>query len=357
MKAFIKISPTPGLTMSLLVVFCLFFMNATVLGERTTSDMKGGNLECPPNCEKWYITLDDYGYSDWLMYTPTGVPQHEMMSGEWAAAIYYSGIPTAGSKSMWLTPQFICPNWTTNSNFNVVNGLVGGGSVGTSTISNAQVRIKIDYQLLCGQVAMGLKPGMIPPYIPSDTCFMIVTYTITNLSLSETLDSVYFYQFLHGHPADEYGNVVLGQYDSIIDPVLMYQSFFYDITMWAPSHWGEFVEYIGFHAERKPSDFDVWTYPDHSGRPPTGLHNRVENRSLQNDDDHGPDQVAGAMEWNLGTIPPEGSDSVTVILSVATGPIARKVPSLTGWGILVLVLLLIVATIIVVRQKRKAALN
>jgi hypothetical protein len=50
--------------------------------------------------------FDAAGYSDWMYWGNNGVrhtyyPTHEMLWGEWAAAIYYDVI--AGQKAMWLT--------------------------------------------------------------------------------------------------------------------------------------------------------------------------------------------------------------------------------------------------------------
>jgi hypothetical protein len=60
------------------------------------------------------VYLDAAGYSDeidWGLsdYHPYG--SHELLSGEWGAAIYYDGISTSPN-AMWLSDQFIFPTWT-----------------------------------------------------------------------------------------------------------------------------------------------------------------------------------------------------------------------------------------------------
>lgn len=65
------------------------------------------------------VYLDTAGYSDDFYYNRTDLHSygtHEMLSGEWAAAIYYDGI-AAEPNAMWLTNRFVDPDWTTNSDF------------------------------------------------------------------------------------------------------------------------------------------------------------------------------------------------------------------------------------------------
>lgn len=87
---------------------------------------QGGSGQTAPY---FYATLDAAGYSDWIWYGASPIHDHdyhEVLSGEWAAAIYYDGIstdltadPNDGDRrqAMWLTKHFDYPNWPTNSNF------------------------------------------------------------------------------------------------------------------------------------------------------------------------------------------------------------------------------------------------
>jgi hypothetical protein len=50
-----------------------------------------------------YSDVIEYGYSLEHPYT-----YHELLSGEWAAAIYYDGIEDA-PQAMWLTDKFLFP--------------------------------------------------------------------------------------------------------------------------------------------------------------------------------------------------------------------------------------------------------
>lgn len=78
----------------------------------------------------FHATNDAAGYSDWIWYGPTDIHEHayhEVLSGEWGAAIYYDGIDTPVTadpndaanrkQAMWLTKEFSYPNWYTNSDF------------------------------------------------------------------------------------------------------------------------------------------------------------------------------------------------------------------------------------------------
>jgi hypothetical protein len=102
----------------------------------------------------WNITLSDYGYSDFLVYSSEDFPPdylHEMISGEWAAAIGYDGIPLAPpQKAMWLEPHFFYPEWISNSNFAVTEPIsfpadldFDGLPEVNSTIQNADGRVRI----------------------------------------------------------------------------------------------------------------------------------------------------------------------------------------------------------------------
>ena len=69
----------------------------------------------------WFGDFDAAGYSDWWWWGQSNrhpYGSHEMLSGEWGAAIYYDGITTE-PKAMWLTNYFQYPDWTTNSTFTV----------------------------------------------------------------------------------------------------------------------------------------------------------------------------------------------------------------------------------------------
>jgi hypothetical protein len=303
---------------------------------------RGLDLWCPGECPLWYINLNDYGYSDWLIYWHhVGVYPHEMLSGEWAAAIRYEGIDT-WPNAMWLTPYFICPDWITNSNFLVSTPIQylfpPEESEVESSIHNDQVRIRIHSKMYCSKTAMGITPGPGGTAVESDSCFMVQNYWIVNKT-ANPINDVMFYQFLHGHPGDRYDPVVFGVYDSdfysIVDPEFpASEDYHYDITQWCDRAFLgiDYTEYIGFGGIEEPTAYDLWHYrnpnPDNTGpygcdggRPPDGLHVRVENDALAGTISYGPDQTAGAEKWYLGSIPAFDSVLVSVLLSVASDPV------------------------------------
>ncbi len=309
-------------------------------------------------CEEWEITLDSGGYSDvWHLKPVDGWHcvdgQHEVLSGEWAAAIYYDGIPNSGADptappgtAVWLTPSFLGPTWTTNSSFaevshtawdNQKNPASPGpwSDTGQSVITNGEVTIQIDYEIAdLGSVfasPLGMKPGPeTGQFALSSRYVLLQTYTITNVS-ARSLSNVEFYQMLHGHPGNEFGAVVNTVYDSApypdpllaaynpFDPVHTLGSFRYDITQWnnmaAPGASANWVDWISFSSTEEPTAVgnnffvgQVDLKPPHPG-----AHWDVEARALNGLTAlYG--EVAGVEMWTLGTLNPDDSVSVTVVL-------------------------------------------
>ena len=367
MKTFTNRSRTAATVIILLFIVGLlgpeliwFDENEAFAGRRAP---RGQMLECPGSCPAWEIYLDDYGYSDYLGYSHHGVPLHEMLSGEWAAAIKYVEIES-WPQAMWLTHQFICPDWSTNSNFTVITpmGPTGVPNQVSSVIQNPEVQIRIVATMYCSQTAMGITPDPnTGDFVESDSCFMVQDYIIRNITYSD-IDSLYFCQFLHGHPGDNYGPVVMGVYDSdfypIVDPEFPNsQNYHYDITQWSDTTWDgvEYREYVGFGAVNQPTTYDNWYYrsPDcGGGRPADGLHVRQEDNNLQNVSSWGPDQTAGAEEWYWETLPSGDSVIVSVLLSVAAVRTGEG-PSLTQWGLIILLVILAgIATWVVLKKRR-----
>ncbi len=344
------------------------------------------------DCPYWRIWITDYGYSDVMLakkwrywrYWPWYWWWHweEMLSGEWAAAIYYDQVqtppiqqgPNAGTpQKMWLEPNFVYPNWTTNSGFWVVIPITSDQSGpcpppyldhSYSMISNGQVDIEIECWVHCERTAMGrcgLWPWQWRSYVWSDPCILQQFYTITNISTGD-LTNMEFVQFLHGHPGDHdaYGNLAgwLGNWE-VYDPTLYWPPpvdnfgmYHYDITQWGRKYrhvwpwpyyywwyWG--YEYIGMHSQvapssqRSPTPWGLGDYVGHApGKPARpGVHWDVEENNLN------PQglaacqlypggvfpifgsEVAGAMEWYLtSNLGPGISVQHDVLLTIANRP-------------------------------------
>ena len=341
----------------------------------------------------WRMQLTSFGYSDifwehkphWLRYWPYTYAWFwdEVLSGEWVAAVYYDEIPSPAIDSgpnagapqvMWLEPNFIYPNWTTNSNFWVVTPITTWNrgelplpymDTGFSSISNGQVQIDIDYLVHDDWTAMGRCGTWFWPwrnYVWSDRYILQQIYTIKNIADS-TLNDLEFFQFLHGHPGTHEMFGWWGDWE-VYDPVQhtwpafdTWGNYHYDITQWGRKYlytwpwpylygwwWG--YDYVGFHSQTAPSAGRSpwpWGLGDYSGHAPgkpaaPGVHWDVERDNLDPvpPQPSGPGtpcvlypttypiygrQVAGAETWLLAPeLAPADSVVHDVLLSIANRP-------------------------------------
>jgi hypothetical protein len=137
------------------------------------------------------------------------------------------------------------------------------------------------------------------------------------------LTGVRFYQFLHGHPANDERPTVTAAYDSTLYAGPL-SSFRYDVTQRSlnsgtvdgTSTGCLFDDVIGMATEVAPGDFGLGHYRGHVDRPATGLHVDVENDTLGNQTTFGPDEVAGALRIDVASIAPNATATVRVLLAV-----------------------------------------
>ena len=293
----------------------------------------------------WQILVTDAGYSDYLGDLTQTFQGREYLSGEWGAAVGYrkggSAVPPT-----WLEPNFIFPDWQTNSSFSVVTPMALTGTnayglpVATSVIANSDISISQRLEIVDTVVGtpMGTSPasaGGAGSFISSNRYVLLQSYSVTNLSLDTALSDLQFFQLLHGF------NSQAGAYDnrSYAGPLAEYR---YDVTQRGQddvSGTGQF-DYIGFHSKVAPSAFEIGRYgvegvDDHvSGKPSEGVHLSVENNwqggyaALNGTDAFSPANrwVAGAQRWDLGTLAPGQSASIDVALSIRTGWIVNPGP-------------------------------
>lgn len=316
--------------------------------------------------------LDAAGYSDkfwWGLSPRHPYSEHEMLCGEWGAAIYYDGIAT-GEEAMWLTDKFLYPDWDTYCDFTIeadpaawddpnppaTGNPVVGNDTGTSTIENPEVSVRIDYEMVdLGEqgpgspMAFGSLVGA-DAFVYSDRYVLLQTYTITNNTQGD-LANLEFYQMLHGHPANEGNAVVYSVYDDTPheDPLAEYVpynevhceegsmsagNFRYDITQWNnsddPAASQGHRDWIGFSSTVPPDFIENGYYEGHdAGKPPrdpdpdlTGTHWNIEDRNL-NGKTYSFGEAAGAMGWNLGTLAPDDSVKLTLAIMFGSGPIQK----------------------------------
>lgn len=90
-----------------------------------TSKCFAGYSEFQINCPYWEIRFDRAGYVD-LTFWYDSVRhnsynsedhRHEMMTGDWAAAVWYQGIKQGSNQAQWLTNSFVAPGFETDTPF------------------------------------------------------------------------------------------------------------------------------------------------------------------------------------------------------------------------------------------------
>src|SRR5579871_7052037 len=62
----------------------------------------------------WSMYINAYGYSDFAFDQRPGFEGREYLSGEWAAAVEYQAGATRVAPD-WINPDFIFPDWTSDS--------------------------------------------------------------------------------------------------------------------------------------------------------------------------------------------------------------------------------------------------
>lgn len=290
----------------------------------------------------WNITLTDFGYSDFLLDNTPGFEGREYLSGEWGAAVGYqvSGGPNVASQ--WLEPNFLYPDWVTNSTFSVITPLstptlnADGLPVAQSVIANAHLEITQRFEMLdtvtgtpMGTTAASAGGAGTP--LPSNRYVLKHTYTVKNIS-GAPLTGVNLFQFLHGVQSER------GVYDNrtYTGPL---GSFHYDTTLAGVSAdglGGGLEDFMTFHSNVAPTALEIGHYgiegngvDNHSiGKPTDGVHRSIEANWLtapydtrQGCDGFTPQTrwVGGAQRWPLGNLATGQSVAFDVILSILTG--------------------------------------
>jgi hypothetical protein len=305
------------------IILTALYFNGSIIYAFSTFDLE---TSTPVN---FYARLDAGGYSDvikwgWSNYHPYGL--HELLSGEWGAAIYYNGISTSPN-AMWLTNQFLVPDWPTYCNFSVnsynawddSNNPIVGYDTGRSVISNSDVEITIDYEI--ADLGVGhfsplvyQEPNGYETFVRSERYVLLQTYTI---KAKVNITGLEFYQMLHAHGADDYGPVVHCSYQTTsypdalanytpYNPVHKRGNFHYDITQWnnlddplrQPHSPQMHVDWVGFSSTVEPNVYECNYYEGHSGEPTFGTHKDIEQRILDNNS-YSYGETAGAMGWFL----------------------------------------------------------
>ena len=367
-----------GIPRAVLWLWCLFFVFLLADGVWGNFDNYMLNIGLSSrfgqiSAEEPYLCtyFDAGGYSDAIYYGPStlhnGRSYHELLSGEMGAAIYYDGIdtdpidptdPNSRYQSMWLTKDFIFPDWPTNNDFvyggtctqwSNVNNPTPTYDTGRSIIYNDEVEVKIDYELVdMSQLGAAYSPmSFIDPktglstYLTSDRYCILQTYTIRNMT-DDPITNLEFYEFLHAHGADEYGPCLNSTYcdTGYTDPLSGYVpydsahcapgrntvgNFRYDLTQWNtyphpnsdPSRGTDHSDFVGISSAVEPDWIENGHFrggheEDVEFKPPEGTHINIENRQLNGEEAVYIDEVGGAMGWSLGTIDPNETAKMTI---------------------------------------------
>lgn len=316
---------------------------AATLGAPLMSSGQGALTLANPN---WNITLTDFGYSDFLLDNTPGFEGREYLSGEWGAAVAYTTGGTA-SPPRWLEPQFVFPDWATNSNFTVVSpisqtGLNADGlPIAQSIISNSQVQITLRFEMLdtVTGTPMGTKAASATgaaTFLKSNRYVMKQTATIKNIS-GASITGLQFFQLLHGLSSQR------GVFDNRAHAGAL-SEYRHDTTLAGIDPWSASIntsasgleDYIALHAINAPGAHEVGAYGIEGngvdahgiGKPSDGVHLSIENNwstapysTRQGRDFFQPAQrwVSGAQRWDLGSLAANQSASVDLLLSILTG--------------------------------------
>jgi len=284
----------------------------------------------------WAIIMTPEGYSDVAIDRRAGFVGREYLSGEWAAAIHYTG-GADPEGPIWLREVWGFPCWTSNSNFTVsqpIEAFAANGDGFTrfdSIVANGDVEITMTYEML--DAGSGIAQGEAPAsaasggHSISGRYVFRHHYSVRNVS-GETLSNVRFYQFLHG----------LNSGSSVYDDrnyggtMAEYR---FDNTQKGGSRsiqsiTGEIFEHddtVCMHAMQAPSAHECGYYgiqgiDSHElGKPGTGVHLSVEAGSLDGRDSFDPPEegwVSGAMCFDFPNLAPGASHEISLLLSIVS---------------------------------------
>ncbi len=313
-------------------------------------------------CQSWQMEFDSAGYSDCFYWGNTSFhpfSSHEMLSGEWGAAIYYNGISTT-NQAMWLTDYFLLPFFSTNSDFIFVdvnsfdnpnnslapyynfytnyNGVQTAYDTAYSKIELDDIEVRIDYEVVdlgdCNYSPVSFIDTNGVGFVQSDRYVLLKTYTIENISDSN-ITGLEFYQMLCGLSSwannSSYSSVAFTDELANYTPynsVHSVDNFQYDITQWGivghdPCH----LDYVNFSSTIEPDMIENDIFP-YNNPTTTGTYVNIMDRNLNNQTSS-TGEVAGAMGWYLPDLKPNETTSLTLAIMFGCGDIHRHPVNLT----------------------------
>lgn len=301
----------------------------------------------------WEIILTDHGYSDLLLDKRPGYEGREYLSGEWAGAVGYTRADMSVVSPTWLEPDFIFPDWTTNSNFAVAVAIndtgvnnADGFDIYGSVIQNPDLTISMTYEML--DTVTGTPTGLSPASLGgggasqnSNRYVLKQTYSITNSGDQDLVD-LNLFQFLHSLEA----TTALFDDRFYAGALSAYQ---FDITQQGTSFFGGAThdDTVAFHSSVTPTAYEVGRYgvdgvDGHDiGKPTSGVHLSVEADALSGVDSFAPTNpdkwVSGAQRFNIGSLAQTETKIFDVLVSIDTETQVIPLPAavwLFGAGLL-----------------------
>jgi hypothetical protein len=313
----------------------------------------------------WGLTYAGYSDSfDWN-YSVRHNGSHEMLSGEWAAALAWS--QGSSSQIYWLTDMFEFPDFSTgtvfeaygnpscsawnNPNNPASDSYDSAYAVIRNTSDQNNIEIRMDYELvdLGQQDANGVGGSPISfrdaigniAYVNSERWVLLCTYSVKNLSAS-TVNDVELYQMICALPTGYDGSYSSYTSDNFDDPLSQYipynsvhqtGNFRYDITQYGTGDANtQHVDFICFSSTIPPSAVENGIFCSDGGEPATGTYTNIENRNLNGNlysvfnNFYYYERVAGAMQFNLGTLAPNETKKITLAVMFGCGPVQHEPP-------------------------------
>lgn len=309
----------------------------------------------------WSIIINDFGYADVALDLRPGFFGREYLSGEWAAAVSYvrNSVPNG---PRWLNPEFLFPDWDSNSDFGVETPVASTGTsnaygfaIYRAVITNASLRIGIRSEML--DTTNGIPQGLAPRSAPngsnvvSDRYVFRQSFGITNRS-GVTLSAVNFFKFCHSLEATAalfddraYAGTFGGHRYAITQAGLSPGFFIPNLTNYF-SNTAPVLHYdvVAQHGNSLPSAWEVGHYgveslDDHVfGKPSEGVHFSVEADALSNFDYFAPPErwVSGAVRHTIGTLAANASTNLEYLMSVRTEtwPVELRIQRVGGDALL-----------------------
>jgi hypothetical protein len=294
---------------------------------------------------KFEILVTDYGYADLMLDRRRGFKGREYLSGEWAAAVHYTGGQNP-SGPRWFQPQFFFPDWVSNSDFGIAQGFgianpsvptnMYGYTIYSSIITNRDLKVTFNYDMIdfgtneTQRLVLGLGPksaGGAGTNLYGGRYAFRQRYEFQNIS-GGTLNNVKFYQMLHAlesgwgvYDDRDYGGAMSSYRYRLSQQGKSYS--FDTRTMETVEH----TDTLGVNFNMTPSGYEVGYYgvkgvDDHIiGKPSVGVHLSVESDTFNSLDYFNPGTtgwVSGALRFDLGSLAPLATTSITALLGLHT---------------------------------------